>query len=137
MFRILIVGDDAPLVHSYARSLDDAGHRVELAPDVLRARDRLSGEPCEVVVIDVGSPDGGLGLLIEQARAAWPGCAVVALVRRTDIDRSKVHQMGLWTPDEMLVLPVSGGEVVRTVERLAAGRPPAMPLRAGRRRALI
>ena len=123
MSRILLVGDDAALVHSHTRALGDAGHRVELAPDVFPARDRLSGDACDVVVIDVRSPDGGLGLLIEQARAAWPDCTIVALVQRADVQRSKVHQMGLWTPDLVLVLPVSGAELARTIETVIAAEP--------------
>ncbi len=119
MCSILIVCEDACLLHAQAGRLDRAGHRVELAPDVFRARDRLSGDPCDVVVIDVRSPDGGMGLLIEQARAAWPGCAVMALVERPDVKRSKVHEMGLWTPDATLVHPVPGERLVREVAKLS------------------
>ena len=135
MSRILLVGDDAPLLHSHSRALGDAGHRVELAPDVFRARDRLSGDACDLVVIDIRSPDGGLGLLIEQARAAWTDCRVVALVHRADIHRSKVHQMGLWTPDLVLVLPISGGELARAIETVIAR--PAQPRAANRQGAVL
>lgn len=133
MSSILFVSDDAPLVQSHARLLGDAGHAVEIAPDVFCARDRLSGEPCELVVIDVRSPDGGMGLLIEQARAAWPGCAVVALVQRPDVRRTKVHEMGLWTPDAVLVRPVSGEALVGAVCALG-GRPAEVE---GSRRAVL
>lgn len=118
MLSILIVAEDPCLLHAQAGWLDRAGHAVELAPNVFRARDRLSGEPCNVVVIDVRSPDGGMGLLIEQARAAWPGCAVVALVERPDVKKTKVHEMGLWTPDVMLVHPVTEKRLLRAVAEL-------------------
>lgn len=121
MPSILIVAEDPRLLHAQAGCLDRAGHAVELAPDVFRARDRLSGEPCDIVVIDVRSPDGGMGLLIEQARAAWPGCAVVALVERPDVKKTKVHQMGLWTPDVMLVHPVTEKRLLQAVAELSEG----------------
>lgn len=119
MSSILIVSEDACLLHAQTGSLERAGHLVELAPDVFRARDRLSGEACEIVVIDVRSPDGGMGLLIEQTRAAWPGCGVIALVERPDLGRTKVHQMGLWTPDVVLVHPIGGERLMRAVTDLA------------------
>ena len=126
MLRVLIVGDDSSLLHMHAGPLDKAGHRVEIAADVFRARERLSGDPCDVVVIDARSPDGGTGLLIEQARAAW-GCSVVALVQRPDLRRTKVHEMGLWTPDAMLVHPVARDELVCAVAALGERRPAEMP----------
>jgi DNA-binding NtrC family response regulator len=118
MASILIVGDDFPVVQAQAGRLHSGGHLVEVAQDIFRARDRLSGEPCDLVIIDVRLPDGGMGLLIEQARAAWPGCAVVALVQRADLRHSKVHEMGLWTPDAVLVHPVSTDDLARTVASL-------------------
>lgn len=119
MASILIVAEDPRVLHAQTGWLDRAGHAVELAPDVFRARDRLSGERCDVVVIDVRSPDGGMGLLIEQARAAWPGCAVVAQVERPDVKRTKVHEMGLWTPDVMLVHPVTERRLLGALAELS------------------
>lgn len=119
MARILIVGDNAALVQAQTDLLEKAGHRVEAASDTFRARDRLSGEACDFVVIDVRSPDGGMGLLIEQARAAWPGCVVVAQVLRADLRRTKVHEMGLWTPDAALIHPVSAEDLLGTVTALS------------------
>lgn len=121
MSSILIVAEDPFLLHAQAGWLDRAGHRVEMAPDVFRARDRLSGDPCAMIVIDVRSPDGGMGLLIEQARAAWPSCVVVALVERPDVKKTKVHQMGLWTPDVMLVHPVTEQRLLGAVAELPEG----------------
>lgn len=118
---VLIVGDDLTVLQRFAAPLRGAGHEVEVTADAFRARERLSGAPCDVVVIDARSPDGGTGLLIEQARAAWPGCAVVALVDRPDLRRTKVHEMGLWTPDAVLVHPVPAEELLGTVQTLRPG----------------
>src|SRR5690625_4459214 len=103
MASILIVGDDLALIQSQETLLMDAGHHVEVARDMFRAQERLSGPPCDFVLIDMRSPDGGMGLLIEQGRAAWKGCKVIAMLRRKKQPRSKVHEMGLWTPDRELI----------------------------------
>ena len=112
MASILIVGDDVALMQSQEKLLMDAGHQVEIARDMFRARERFSGPACDFVLIDVHSPDGGMGLLIEQARAAWEGCKVIAMLQRSDQQRSKVHEMGLWTPDRELIHPVGPAELL-------------------------
>lgn len=121
MFSILFVGEDTCLAQSCALWLNAAGHAVETATNIFRARDRLCGEACDVAVIDVRSPDGGMGLLIEQARAAWPGCRVIALVPPAGFSRSKVHEMGLWTPDSVLVHPIGEAALVSAIADLAPG----------------
>lgn len=120
MASILIVSLDYALSQAQAGLLENAGHQVEITPSPFHARNRLSGEACQIVLIDVRSPDGGMGLLIEQAHAAWPGCAVIALVRCGDLRRSKVHEMGLWTPDASLVHPFSPDDLLGTVASMGS-----------------
>src|SRR5690625_2137693 len=115
MASIQIVGDDVALMQLQEKLLIDAGHQIEIAPDMFQAQERLSGPPCDFVLIDVGSPDGGMALLIEQARAAWEGCRIIAMLRHSDQQRSKVHEMGLWTPDRELIHPVEPDELLRAL----------------------
>lgn len=112
MASILIVGDDLALMQSQEKLLLKEGHRVETARDMFQARERLAGPPCDFVLIDVRSPDGGMGLLIEQARAAWEGCKVIAMLQRPDQGRGKVQEMGLWTPDRELIHPVAPADLL-------------------------
>lgn len=112
MASILIVGDDIALVQSQTELLERAGHRVEAAGNPFQARERLAGAACDFVLIDVRRPDGGMGLLIEQTRAAWPQCKVIAMVRPVDPHHSKVHKMGLWTPDLELTHPITPDDLL-------------------------
>lgn len=114
MASILIVGDDIALLQSQAKLLEEADHRVEIAETSFQARERLAGPACDFILIDLRSPDGGMGLLIEQARAAW-GCKVIAMVQNSEPQRSKIHEMGLWTPDLELVHPVEPADLLKAL----------------------
>lgn len=122
MTRILFVLDGIPIPRGHSEVLGNAGYTVEVAAEPLAARTRLAGRPCDVVVIDAERPDGGSGLLVGQTQAAWPDCAVLVLVQHADIGRTKVHEMGLWTPDCVLVKPVSDERLLKIVGALASER---------------
>lgn len=125
MVRILIASDETALVRRHVDTLEKTGHHVEQVASLREARERLSGQPCDIVIIDICTPDGGAGLLIEQSRAAWPGSAVLVLIGKIDLRRTKIYQMGLWTPDATLTRPFSGEELVATVTGMAARIRPA------------
>lgn len=112
MTLILLIGETHVRMDTYALALNATGHQVELCRSAYAARDRLFGIEPEMVIVDVTSPDGGLGLLCVQARAAWPRARILALTPYSDFSQTKLVQMGLWTPTEMLVHPVSAEQLV-------------------------
>ena len=118
MTEILIIGDERSLTNAYALALYRDGRQVETADGVFRARDRLAGPPVDLAIIDLPSADCSAGFLIEQARAAWPGCLVMVLVPMSGTKNSKLQQMGLFTPDAVLTHPVSPAHLVRSATSL-------------------
>lgn len=118
MADILLIGETRARMDAYALALDSAGHEVELCETAHAARDRLFGDRTDLVVIDVTSPDGGSGLLCGQAHAAWPDTPILALAPFRDFSQTKLGQMGLWTPTEVLVHPVGPEQLVQKVESM-------------------
>lgn len=77
--RILVVDDDAVFREEFSAFLSDEGHRVEVAPSVVKALEVLEGTEFEVVFTDLKMPrQSGLELLAE-ARRRWPGLFVVVV----------------------------------------------------------
>jgi DNA-binding response OmpR family regulator len=55
---ILVVEDDRTMGAALCRALTEAGHDAEHAPDLARARDAYAGRHPDLVVLDLGLPDG-------------------------------------------------------------------------------
>ncbi|MCC6622133.1 MAG: response regulator transcription factor [Deltaproteobacteria bacterium] len=85
MARILIVEDDPTLALSLRIALANQGHEPMAAPTLELARRALGWEP-EVVVLDLGLPDGdGLELCV-QLREAGNFVPIVALTARATLE---------------------------------------------------
>jgi DNA-binding response OmpR family regulator len=62
--RILVVEDDPDLAAGLVRDLRAAGYAVEQTDSAVEANDRVTVEPVDAVILDLGLPDGsGLDLL--------------------------------------------------------------------------
>lgn len=123
MASIILIGDVQVRMDGYALALEGIGHHVELCRTPHAARNRLGEPRADLVVIDVTSPDGGMGLLCGQVGAAWPGVTTLALVPYHDFSQTKLKQMGLWAPTEVLVHPVPDIHLVSTAARLLRHSP--------------
>jgi len=82
--RILLVEDDKPLRTTLAATLRAEGYVITEAGRVSEAREKLPGAKVDLIVLDLGLPDGdGMGLLTEL-RAAGDLRPVVVLTARGD-----------------------------------------------------
>ena len=120
MADILLIGDRQARMDSYALTLSAVGHEVELCRTDHAARDRLFGPAVDLVVVDITTPDSALGLFCGQASAAWPGVKVLALAPFRDFSHTKLDQMGLWEPTDVLVHPVTDYRLVENCGRVLA-----------------
>jgi signal transduction histidine kinase len=76
-FRILLVEDNEPTLHILTRLLTRAGHEVHGAASIATAL-RLAREyPCDLLVTDLGLPDGTGIELMEKLRAERPIVGIV------------------------------------------------------------
>lgn len=119
MSRIGLIADPA-LSSAWTSALGESEFNVEICADSIEFQEHFSDQAFEILIIDVPNPDWGEAMLIPQARAAWPDCKVVAVVPGYTFRSSAVYQMGLWTPDQVLVKPVSPRVLAATISFLSA-----------------
>jgi two-component system response regulator QseB len=132
--RALVVEDDAGIAAGLQASLRQAGYAVDVCPDVRQAWAALAVEPFDVVLLDLGLPDGdGLDLLARLRRQpeAAPGRAVLPrgdtpVIIMTARDGVSDRIGGLDSgADDYLVKPFDANELLarlRATLRRAGGR---------------
>lgn len=130
--RLLIVEDDALLADGLARSLRRTGHAVDWAASAEQAWRALESDSFDLVILDLGLPDGdGFDLLRRLRRRAEYVPVIVATAREAVTDRVQGLDLGA---DDYLVKPFAIEELearVRTQIRRRAV-PTAPELRCGR-----
>ena len=132
--RALVVEDDAGIAAGLQAALKQAGHAVDVCPDARRAWAALCVEPFDVVLLDLGLPDGdGIDLLARLRRQPEPAPGRVLLPRgdtpviiMTARDGVNDRIGGLDSgADDYLVKPFDANELlarVRATLRRAGGR---------------
>ncbi len=117
--HLLVVDDHPDTLATLARVLRRAGYRVETAETVAEAEMRLEG--CEVLVSDIGLPDGdGYDLMQRfKARGGCAGIAISGFGQEEDIRRSAEAGFA-----QHLVKPIA---IPLLIEALQNVRPTAAP----------
>lgn len=75
--RILLVEDEVLVRMATADMLTDMGHEVIEAGKIAQARERLSAEQIDVMITDLGLPDGSGVDLVHETLDRHPGMAIV------------------------------------------------------------
>jgi len=122
--RLLLVEDDSMVGEAVRRGLRQQGHAVDWVRDAASANDAAAGEPYEVVLLDLGLPDGsGLDVLRRLRRR---GARVpVLILTAQDAVGSRVEGLDAGA-DDYLVKPFDLDELaarIRALQRRAAGGP--------------
>jgi two-component system OmpR family response regulator/two-component system response regulator QseB len=127
MAKLLIVEDDATLGMTLRLALGAQGHEVQVAPTLARARAFLAAQAPDLILLDLGLPDGdGLDLVkdLRKARVVLP---ILALTARTTLaDRVDGLRHGA---DDYVTKPFDPDELaarMRALRRRAAGRGQAL-----------
>jgi two-component system KDP operon response regulator KdpE len=111
--RILLVEDDRVLRSSLRESLSIEGYDVRTAASLADARAQLlhcpAGEPIDLVLLDLGLPDGdGQTLLMELPRS---GKTPVIVISAREAEGQKIHLLDQGA-DDYLVKPFGIGELL-------------------------
>jgi two-component system, OmpR family, KDP operon response regulator KdpE len=110
--RILIVEDD-PLIRRFVRqALEAEGHLVFDADGVQRGLIEAGTRKPDLLVLDLGLPDGDGVALIRDLRG-WSSLPVIVLSARTD-EADKIEALDAGA-DDFLVKPFSVGELLARV----------------------
>ncbi|MGE0791446.1 MAG: response regulator transcription factor [Sandaracinaceae bacterium] len=128
--RILVVDDDPELSELVGRSLTRDGHAVVEARGVREARAAL-GEEVDVMVLDVGLPDGSGVELCRELRARGDAIPILLLTAQSAVGQ-RVEGLDAGA-DDYLVKPFAVAELRARVRAIARRRsaPPVAFMQVG------
>ncbi len=117
--KILLVEDHFDTLRVLSRLLERWGYEVKCADRVARALELAEREPFDLLVSDIGLPDGdGLGIMRQvRARYGIRGIALSGFGTEEDLRQSRAAGF-----EEHLTKPVAMEALHAAVERLAAAR---------------
>lgn len=120
--RILLIEDDQPLAGGLQRALRHGGHAVEWAASARDAERWLGTQEFDLVLLDLGLPDGDGSALLLRLRNRRVRTPVLVLSAREAItERVRLLDLGA---DDYLVKPVELSELearIRAITRRSAG----------------
>ncbi|MES2941159.1 MAG: response regulator transcription factor [Pseudomonadota bacterium] len=127
--RVLVVEDDDGIAAGLAATLRAQGWAVDRVATVAAAWAALGTEPFDLVLLDLGLPDGEGGELLRRLRAAPPGRmpdpqAPVLIMTARDEVASRIAGLDLGA-DDYLTKPFDPDELaarMRALRRRAVGR---------------
>ena len=114
--KLLLLEDDDLLADSLAESLKDNGYRVDLAASLKVARYLMATEHYELVILDLGLPDGsGLDLLKKWRKAGHSFPVLILTARDTWEDKVVGLEGGA---DDYLTKPFHEPELIARIRAL-------------------
>ena len=111
---IFIVEDHADTARGLAMYLRASGHQVHVALDVRSARQLATEIEYDILLSDIGLPDGNGWDLLEELRARRPIKAIAMSGYNTDADRARSKAAGFV---EHLPKPLTPEELDQAFER--------------------
>jgi DNA-binding response OmpR family regulator len=131
---VLIVDDSLTVRMDLAEAFEESGFQVVLAASLAEARQALSSQPVDLVILDILLPDGdGLDFLSELHASYAPGPSVLLLSSLADV-ADRIRGLGRGA-DEYVGKPYDRGYVVGRARQLIHAR--ETPQTPGRTRILL
>lgn len=121
MLSILFVEDDATIAMGVEYSLQQEGFQVSLAHRLEDARDLLKRQPFDLVLLDLGLPDGSGYELCKEIRAA--GDTPIVILSARDEESSIVLGLDLGA-DDYLTKPFRLRELISRMKAVLRRRGP-------------
>src|SRR6266567_2574534 len=114
--RILLVEDHGDTRHTLSRLLTHFGHQISVAENTQSALEIMASQKFDVVLCDIGLPDGSGYEVISQAKRKQPVKAVAITGFGTEEDIRRGKEAGF---DFHLVKPVDFHELRNVLEQVA------------------
>jgi len=119
MPTILLVDDQPEVLRIYSRSLQAAGHQVQVAETAEVAMQLLATEPPDAVIVDLRMPYiNGMGMLY-RLRKAYPRLPVAIVTGLQPIDDESLQEIAMLDA-KIHYKPVSLAEIRQIVDELVA-----------------
>ncbi|MCD6554905.1 MAG: hypothetical protein DRI52_09430 [Chloroflexi bacterium] len=116
--RILVIDDEANIVHTYAEILECEGFAVQGASTGLEAIERCRQETYDLLLIDLKLPDvGGLDVL-RQGKQLLPDVAAIIITGFGTLE-SAVEALRLGA-EEYLTKPIQSEALITTIQHILA-----------------
>jgi DNA-binding NtrC family response regulator len=131
MALVLLVEDEKLLRWALAKQLERAGHEVNRAPDLVSAGSHLACRQPDVVLLDIGLPDGNGLDFFEENRERLAESMVIVMTAIGQVEEA-VRAMKLGALD-FLTKPVDEADLVALVGRSLAVRGDQLEAQASRR----
>jgi signal transduction histidine kinase/ActR/RegA family two-component response regulator len=116
--RIVLVEDHAPTLEAMRRLLGSMGHQVTAASSCATALAALRQGPADLLISDIGLPDGTGLQLIQQARSAFSGPAIALTGYGTEADVKAAKAAGF---AEHITKPVQVAALRAAIQRVCGG----------------
>ena len=119
--RVLCADDNVLILDMLAKTLQSAGHQVEVATDGLAAVSRVAQDPAffQLIVTDTRMPRlDGFGVVQQARGAGFEGKIIVFANSLTPEDRKRYAELRV---DRVIDKPGRNGELVAAISELGAG----------------
>jgi CheY-like chemotaxis protein len=134
--RVLCADDNVLVLDMLAKTLQSAGHLVEVASDGRAAVNRVEKDPnyFQLIVTDTRMPRlDGFGLVAEARSAGYQGRIIIFANSLSPEDRQRYHELQV---DRVIDKPGKSGELMDAVRELKAALDrSSLANRRGRRQA--
>lgn len=126
--RLLLIEDSPRLVELLRETVHEAGWRVDNVGTIAEAREALRGTDHDLVVLDLGLPDGNGLRLLEHVRTEGSAIPVLIITAAGDVD-SRIAGLDAGA-DDYLTKPFNHREFLARCRALArrggSGTPPVL-----------
>ena len=92
--NIFVVEDDPEMQKTLRLYLEGAAHTVSAAFDMQYALQRLATRRYDVLIVDIGLPDGDGWELMREVKLVHPLFAVAVTARNSEADRQRSREVG-------------------------------------------
>ena len=123
--HILLVEDDPMLAAVIENGLGERGNSVVVASTVAAGRAQAMERSCDIIVLDIGLPDGSGFDLCRDLRAAGLDTPILMLTARESV-QDRVHGLEVGA-DDYLTKPFAFTELVARLTALGRRRPQLAP----------
>jgi DNA-binding response OmpR family regulator len=122
--RVLVVDDDPEVAFVLRRYLEAQGFEIAIANDTASARRAMQAPEFDLVLLDLGLPDGNGLTLVTELRLRWAGPVIIVSGRGESTERAVGLELGA---DDFVTKPFDLRELLARIRsvlrRAAAGRP--------------